>query len=198
MRFQIGDETDRHLVSVIVHEFSRCELAFDQFIKLRGIKHKGDLVFDNKIDLMTYNAYSLFIQHLYEYFKGCVTRSRENTGNISFEVIDSLMNREVNKILKNWRDAIDNNYAPKWANDRSYYEDVCPENFGRDFRNIRNNVAHVDFRRINGGSRITLTQFYKDYHKYAILLFYNGRDYWSISDYGDLDFGDITSFNKLT
>lgn len=198
MKFQIGDEVDRHLVKVIVHEFSRCRLAFDQFIRLRDIKYNNNLVTDRKLDLMTYNAYSLFIQHLYEYFKGCVTRGRKETGNIPPEIIDGLVNNEVNKILRNWRNAIDNNYSPQWANARSYYEDSCPDKFGTDFRNIRNNVAHVDYRRIEGGNRITLTEFYKNYHKYIILLYDNGRKFWDIQEFEDLDFGDITSFNKLT
>ncbi|AOZ90755.1 hypothetical protein [Paenibacillus crassostreae] len=134
MKFQIGDEIDQNHVRVIVHELSRCQLAFDQLIRLREIKYSNKLVTDRKLDLMTYNAYSLFIQHLYEYFKGCVTRARKETGNIQPEIIDGLVNNEVNKILRNWRTAIDNNYAPKWANARSYYEDTCPVNFGSDFR----------------------------------------------------------------
>lgn len=198
MKFQIGDEIDQNLVRVIIHELSRCQLAFDQFIHLKENKYGNKLVTDMKLDLMTYNAYSLFIQHLYEYFKGCVTRARKDTRKIPPEIIDGFVNNEVNKILLNWQTAIDNNNAPKWANARSYYEDTCPDNFGSDFRNIRNNVAHVDYRRVRGGNRITLTEFYINYHKYIILLFDNGRKFWNMQEDDDSDFGDITGFNKLT
>ena len=89
-------------------------------------------------------------------------------------------------------------FAPKRANHRSYYEDNCPIVFGRDFRNIRNNLAHVDYRRINGGNRITMTEFYKKYHKYIILLYDNGRKWWDITQLENIELGDITDFNKLT
>lgn len=147
---------------------------------------------------MVYNAYSLFIQHLYEYFQGCLIRDCLDTRKIPHETIDLLVNNEVNKILNIWRTLIDIGKAPSWANDRNYYEGTVPDEFGLHFRNVRNNVAHVDYRRVDGGNRITLTNFFDRYHKYIMLLYYNGREWWDISGSEELDFGDITSFNKLT
>lgn len=198
MKFEVGDNIDKYLVKVIVHEFSRCQLAFQLFIKLRAEKYNNKMVTDTKLDLATYDAYSLFIQHLYEYFKGCIIRQRKDTSDLPYEIIDKMVNEDVEKILKIWRENIDQKIAPKWANDRSYYEDQCPDDFGKDFRGVRNNIAHVDYRRVDGGNRITLSDFYLNYHKYIMLLYDYACDWWSIEDYKNLDLGDITNFNKLT
>lgn len=198
MKFEVGGDVDKSLVKVIVHEFSRCQLALELFISLRDKKYNNNMITDIKLDLATYNAYSLFIQHLYEYFKGCITRDRADTSSSSPETLDQAINLEVGKILRQWRFMIDKKIAPEWANDRSYYEDSCPNDFGRDFRSVRNNVAHVDYRRVDGGNRITLSNFYLNYHKYIMLLYYSGRDWFGIKTYENLDLGDITEFNKLT
>ena len=51
-------------------------------------------------------------------------------------------------------------------NDRSFYEEPYPSDFGKNFRVIRNSLSHADFRRIDGiDERINLTEFYKKYHK---------------------------------
>lgn len=190
-----SDEVDSQVVKVIVHEFSRCTLAFNSFIHL-GPKNSDEIKNQNtKIKLLRYNSYELFVQHLYEYFVACLKRSKRSTKEIPYETIDKLINFEVDKILGIWREGIDKGLAPSWANHRSYYEDKCPEDFSSDFRQIRNSLGHADFRRIHGGNRITLTQFYKKYHKYAILLYDNGHEWWSIEE--DIELGDITDFSTL-
>lgn len=195
VKFNVGDNVDSQVVKVIVHEFSRCTLAFNSFIYF--VPKTPDEVEnqDTKTKLLRYNSYALFVQHLYEYFVACLKRSFHNTEEIHYEKIDKLLNFEVDKVLSNWRDGIDGGWAPSWANHRSYYEDKCPENFGSDFRQIRNSLGHADFRRIHGGNRITLTQFYKKYHKYAVLLYHNGREWWSLDE--NIELGDITDFSTL-
>lgn len=197
MKFNYGDETDKALIKVISHEFSRSDFAFNLFFNLKS-KTLRRTPGDNNIDLMVYNAYSLFIQHLYEYLKGCFMRDRLDTSNIPHNEIDKLMKFEAEKMLNIFKILIDIGKAPDWVNERSYYEDEVPDEFGLHFRSIRNNVAHVDVRRIDGGNRITLTDFFKKYHKYIMLLYNNGREWWSLEGEEGLDLGDITSFNKLT
>lgn len=197
MKFNYGDETDKTLTKVIAHEFSRCDFAFNLFISLKTKTILRRTLEGNNIDLMVFNAYSLFIQHLYEYLKGCFIRDRLDTSNIPYDQIDKLMNFEAGKMLNIWRILIDIGKAPEMANERSYYEVEVPEEFGFHFRSVRNNVAHVDVRRIDGGNRITLTDFYNTYHKYILLLYYNGREWWGLKGERELDLGDITSFNKL-
>lgn len=196
MRFDYDDEIDKALVQVIIHEFLRCELAFNQFISLGWWSNNLDTSEVTKINMLRYNSYALFIQHLYEYLVACFKRDRLNTSDIKSFELDKLINFEVNKILENWITAIDNGFAPKWANNRSYYDDVCPEEFGRDFRTIRNSLSHADYRRIQGIDRITLSDFFKKYHKYVILLFQNAKYWWSIRDFSNIDLGDVTAFNK--
>ncbi|WP_274307015.1 hypothetical protein [Solibacillus daqui] len=87
--------------------------------------------------------------------------------------------------------------APSWVNDRSYYQEDCPIYFATDFRQIRNSLSHADYRRINGGNRITLSEFYKQYHKYIMLLYQNGRELWSIQNIEKIDLGDVTEFNRM-
>ena len=64
-----------------------------------------------ELDLMTYNAYALFLQHLYEYFQGCIKRDIRDTSNVPHETIDALINNEVEKILRIWRQEIDNGFC---------------------------------------------------------------------------------------
>lgn len=198
MKFQHRDKIDSLLVKVMVHEFFRCQLAFEQFIHLKSITYLSNDHKSRKNSMLVYNAYSMFIVHLYEFYKACVIRDRLDTSNIKPDLLDEILNNEVNKILRNWRVLIDNNLAPPWANHRSYYEDSCPESFGKDFRSIRNSLAHVDYRRIQGDGRIKLSEFYKKHHKYITLLYYQGQELWEIRDYDNMDLGDVSDFNRLT
>ncbi|WP_277587544.1 hypothetical protein [Psychrobacillus antarcticus] len=197
IKFITGDEIDKKVVKVTVHEFFRCTLAFNSFI-VYGPQSTEEL--DNpkiKQSLLRYNAYSLFVQHLYEYFVSCVKRERKDTRDIPGDEVDILIVAEVDKILRNWLISIDNGYAPSWANSRSYYETPCPKDFGNEFRNIRNSLSHADYRRIHGGNRITLSDFYKKYHMYVMLLYDNGIEWWSIENFDEIELGDITEFNIL-
>jgi len=197
MEFQVGDKIDSALVKTVTHEFSRCQVALNQFIYLKTQNMLSGNSEDKKISIAIYNAYSLFVLHLYEFYIGCIIRGRMNTTKLKWDVLDNIINFEVDKTLTNWRDSIDNNYAPSWANHRSYYEDSCPPEFGIDFRSIRNSIAHVDYRRIDGENRIKLSDFYLKYHKYIMLLFEQGRYLWTIKDYNHIDLGDVSEFNKL-
>ncbi|MDN4078224.1 hypothetical protein QYF52_09780 [Paenibacillus polymyxa] len=197
-KFEIGDETDQNIVKVIVHEYFRCTVAFESFVQYIPKNNTEFLNPDSKTNLLRYNAYSLFIQHLYEYFVGCVKRGYHNTRNIPGEKIDVLLNGEVEKNLRGWRIVIDSGTAPSWAKDRSYFEDQCPPEFGKNFRHIRNSLSHADFRRIEGGDRITLTDFFNKYHKYVMLLYRNGKEFWTIDDLNEIDLGDVTAFSRQT
>ncbi|MFF2291202.1 hypothetical protein [Peribacillus butanolivorans] len=101
-KFEYGDEIDKHLVKVIVHEFWRCRFAFNLFIE--SIPRNKKEIKQPNIEkvLAGYNSYALFLQHLYEYFLACLKRDRGNTKNISSDDADALFNEEVNKILRNW------------------------------------------------------------------------------------------------
>lgn len=194
MKFIHGDDIDSKLVKVIVHEFSRAQLSFNLFVNTGPTKNKEFANQPLSVDLFRYNAYALFVQHLYEYLLACFKRDYQNTKDIPYNQTDKLINIEVNKILRNWTDGIDNGYAPEGANHKSFYDVECPEDFGTMFRQMRNSVSHADSRRIDGGNRITLTEFYLKYHKFAYLLYDNALYWWQIDE--NVEMGDVTNFNK--
>lgn len=192
IKFNIGDNTDKALVRTIAHEFSRCKFAFESFIELSSGNNKS---LDFK--LKRYNSYSLFITHLYEFLVACFERDK----NVYDEHIktDKSINLEVERIQDNIKDLIDKEKAPEWVNDREYYEDKIPSNFGEDYRGIRNNFAHADPRRnskLEESERLTLNKFYRKYHKYVIMLYFDHKQRWEISEMKELDMEDIIEFNK--
>lgn len=195
VKFQIGDEIDNAMVKGIVHEYSRSKMAFNMFVNSFPRSEKSFRGENLGLNLYRYNAYALFTQHLYEYIVACLKRDRRDTGKIDFEILDNAINLEVEKILRLKRLTIDNKYAPQWENDRNYYEVSCPENFGSDFRQVRNSLGHVDYRRIVSANRILLSEFYINYHKFIMLLFNFAEESWSLDKIEKLDLGDVTDFN---
>jgi len=194
LKFEIGDDVDKKLVNVLFHEFIKCENAFDQFVLFAGNNIMGDK--ESSIKLSSYNAYSEFITKLYEFYSGCFKREFKNTKNIDHEKLDSLLTEEVEKILRNKRNAIEKGYAPDWENDISYYQVEVPTEFGKDFRDVRNNTSHVDYRRA-GGDRIDLMAFYKKHHKFVHLLYYTALFAWSGKTHKDHKIEHVESFDFL-
>jgi hypothetical protein len=176
LKFEIGDETDRYFVDVLSHDFAMCEEAFDKFVLFAGSNIMGNT--DSNVKLNSYNAYSGFITKLYEFYVGCFKRDRRDTKSISYETLDSLFTLEAEKLMKNRRNAIKKGYAPEYENHISYYQEAVPTDFGKDFRDVRNNTSHTDYRRA-GGNRIGLMDFYRKHHKYVYLLYYSALFAWS-------------------
>ncbi|OXS74215.1 hypothetical protein [Domibacillus enclensis] len=194
--FRIGDETDRALVSVISHELQRCDMSFNLFSSTapRSNEQVGNQSLT--LNLVRYNSYAMFVQHLYEYFIGCIKRQRRNTKDVNSKAAESLITQEVEKILKLKRTSIEEGYADESENNKPHYQENCPKYFSRDFREMRNIVSHADYERIIQKKRINLTEFYKKYHKYVFLLFHHAKDSWTFTRGDLIDLGDVTSFNK--
>lgn len=191
-------EQDEKLVKVIVHEFFRAEAAFEQYTSttLNDYINYQEGKRDIKLDLYRYNHYAMFVFHMYEYLNACFKRERKSTSNIGAADVEKLITFEVNKILRIWRESIEKGFAPSYANEFSYYDCECPEEFAKHFRGIRNNNGHADLRRIEAkGERISLSQFYLKYHKFLFLLFDFGRDWWTIERLEEVDLGDVSKFN---
>ncbi len=91
------------------------------------------------------------------------------------------MTMEVEKIMRNMRHLIEAGRAPSWVNDISYYQEPVPCDFGKKFREVRNNSSHVDLRRVGvgGGNRPTLKEFMDNYHKFLFFLYDSSRSLWS-------------------
>ena len=176
MKFEIGDEVDGKLVSVLFHEFVTCEKAFEEFALFASNNIMGNT--DSILKLNSYNAYSEFVSSLYEFYVGCFKRGYRDTKNIGYERLDSLFILELEKLMRNRSNAIEKGHAADWENHISYFHEAVPENFGKEFRDVRNNISHTDYRRA-GGDRIGLMAFYKRYHKFVHLLYDSALFAWS-------------------
>lgn len=177
MKIEKGTKSEQNFIEVISHEFSLCEKAFDEFFLLAESNILGN---DNYEVLESlYKNYSSFLTHLYEFYVACFKRDRGNTRNIHYSELDLLLTFEVKKLMRNMCNLIENGGAPDWVNDISYYQEQVPEDFGKKFRDVRNNSSHVDLRRISGGDRPTLKEFMDDYHKFVFFLYDSARSLWS-------------------
>lgn len=193
MKFIIGDKTDQALTTTLVHELVLCKESFDRFLHFAGINIMGRR--DKIIKIKCHNAYTSFLHHLYEFYVGCIKRDRGNTENIDNETLDKILNHEAIKLLKNRTSAIENGYAPSWENDISVYQIEVPDEFGTQFRKIRNRTAHASIRRSVPGSELSLAIFYQKYHLLVYLLYDSALWLWTVKDVEAHDWKSIEEFD---
>lgn len=71
-KFSAGDDIDQAHCIALRHEILRCKDSFDQFSCLAET-----MILQGRtpeISYRTYNAYTAFIHHLYEFLMGCLAR----------------------------------------------------------------------------------------------------------------------------
>jgi len=192
MKFKIGDATDAALCVALKHEFLRCDDAFNDFRSSAMVMiAQGE---NRRIAYTTYNAFARFVQYLYEFMLGAVTRDRQDTTQIKGELADRYIAGHAQRILTNRRKAILNGTAPPWENSLSYYPEKIPETFATDFRRFRNIAsAHVKHDR----SDLSPTNFYHHNHKYLYLLYYEAKSWWGREGQEFPDLKEITAFSVL-
>lgn len=195
MRFDIGDETHQALTITLAHELALCVESFEKFAVLAKNNIMGHS--DKVTKIKCHDAYASFLHHLYEFYIGCVKRDLRNTENIPNRVLDSILNREVVKLLGNRIEAIKSGYAPSWENHISAYQVVVPSEFGVQFRKIRNRTAHASAKRSSPIGELTLMQFYAKYHHFVYLLLYSARSRWSVEDVNAQDWKSIEDFDLV-
>ena len=206
MKFKCGDATDSAHSNALKHEFLRCEDAFKDFetyatmmIMRAQAEAQGaappTAEETRLIAYKTYNAYSRFIHHLYEFMLGAVARDKGDTAQMEAAVKDSYIMSHAQRILSNRRQAILNGTAPSWENHISAFPEKVPAEFAEQFRRMRNKVSgHVTHER----STISLSDFYDEYHKYVYMLYHKCREHWSIlRDKEFPDLNEITKFSVL-
>lgn len=192
MKFEIGDLTDSALTTTAVHEMALCQQAFDRFVYFSGLNILGE---DAKsVKVQSYNAYSEFLHHLYEFYVACFKRDRRSTAKIPYGDLDALLNLEVEKLLRNRRQAIEQGYAPSWENHISVYQVEVPQNFGTDFRKLRNRAAHADPSRAVPGE-LSLGAFFTECHRFIVLLYQSGLAFWTVKDVEKYNWRAIEEFN---
>ncbi len=172
-----GSDEYKKFRDAMYHEFTLSEQAFDEFFMLAGANIHGQNDYETLGKL--YNSYSKFITHLYEFYVSCFKHDRGETDNISHTDLDALFTSEVEKLMRNMCSLIENGKAPSWVNDLSYYQESVPQDFGQKLRGVRNNTAHVDYRRTGGGNRPSLKEFMDSYHKFLFFLYDSSRYLWS-------------------
>lgn len=193
MKFTIHDDTDKALTTTLVHELALCKESFDRFTYFAGKNIYGDD--SKKIKIQSYNAYVSFLHHLYEFYIGCIKREFRDTASIKSEVSDDVLNKEVEKLLRNKRNAIENGYAPKWENHISVYQVDVPKEFASSFRQIRNRTAHADIKRAAPEGQLTVGKFYERYHQFIYILYESPHWIWTAPDVETFDWQAIEEFS---
>ena len=190
MKFKISDTTDVHLTTAIAHEYLKSRDCFNLFVQNENIKTK---INSKELKIRSYNLYSDFLLHLYEFYVGCFKRDRKSTEDIHWTALDKLFTSEAQKLIDNAADRIRSGRAPEWENDISYYLVSIPDEFGMHFRRIRNRHGHVDHKRASG-EEINLSDFFKKYHKFIYLLYSSPAWIWLVEDLESYDFKSIEEF----
>lgn len=149
---------------------------------------------DKLIKIKMHDAYSSFLSHLYEFYVGCEQREINELKKFSFEYLDRFFNGQACRQLNNRREAIEKGYAPSWENHISYYQLEVPDNFGRDFRLVRNRTSHVITERASPKAGISLADFFHRYHKFIYLLYFSGK-WWLARDIESYDWQSIEDFD---
>lgn len=206
MKFRVGDATDGAHCTALKHEFLRCEDAFKDFetyattmIMRAQVEAQGappsTAEETRLIAYKTYNAYSRFIHHLYEFMLGAIAREIGDTKQLKPADKDWYIAGHAQRILTGRRQAILNGTAPAWENHISAFPEAVPAEFAEQFRSMRNKInAHVTHER----STISLSDFYDKYHKFVYMLYHNCRGHWSIlRDKEFPDLNEITKFSVL-
>ena len=198
MQIPIGTEIDSDHCRAITHEYYKCRDAFEQF---RIVAEKIILTGQSReISYRAYNAYSYFIHHLYEFLMACHARGSGNTsitnkkGKERTKYLDSLIEKDIRKIVTMRIERIKRGDAPSWENDISYYEGLLPipSDFSSEFRTYRNKVSgHASYERI---AELDLTKFYQKYHAYLYLLYKDIGEYWGGNSEDFPCLKDVTNF----
>lgn len=192
MKFEIGDTTDNALTTTIAHEFILCKDSFERFTHYAGMNIMGKR--DKLTKIRSHDAYSSFLHYLYEFYVGCIKRDMHDLKKLDPSLLDRMFNAEVRKLLNNRIHAIENGYAPSWENHISVYQVEVPEEFGTQFRRIRNRTVHVSIERARPNNDLSLAEFYHRYHKFVYLLYYAAQ-WWTTKDIEAYDWKSIEEFD---
>ena len=141
VKFNAGDALDSDHCTVLIHEFFRCDDSFKEFRRLaEQMIVQGRT---REISYRTYNAYTNFIHHLYEFLLGCLARDERNTditnkkGDERIRIIEGYIMHHAQRVMNQYRNAIKNGTAPSWVNNIGYYDVTVPDAFAKDFREYR-------------------------------------------------------------
>lgn len=186
MKFSKGDQVYDALVTTLIHELM---LAREEYAIFKYFKHLTERENNVINDLNCYRAYSEFIRHIYEYYLGIFHWNDLSTKKLTHDIADKRMNDAANRVINFSRHRKVIEY-PDWPKS-------IQEEFGKDFRTIRNRSSHTDYRRALKLSEITLADFYQKYNRYIDLLFEHACFAWTPKDLDAQNWHDIGNFGKV-
>ncbi len=195
MNFNHLDATDNALTVTAAHDYLRAQAAWELFLQLSSDNINGKE--DKRHLLAMYDAYARFVHHLYEFYVACIKRNRQSTSDIPHPERDRILQVEASKLMNNRAARIRRGDAPSLENSPEYYETPVPPYFAEHFRTVRNRTAHADYRRSLPTSGISLADFFRQYHRYILLLFEEAHFVWNVKDVENFDWGEITEFNLV-
>jgi hypothetical protein len=177
------------LTLALHHEFIRCQDAFDKFVALGQLSIQSPE--DRKTAYQLYNSYSQFVHHLYEFYKGILELNKRLRKPSETKSIDFVLDRELEKIVRNRRAALEGGYAPTWENGIECYPLADMTGFGKRFREVRDmSFGHVSENRV----ATSLSAFFEDHHRDLMMLFEAAQFSWSLKPGEFPDLGEITAF----
>lgn len=198
-------EIDRQHCLAIVHEYYRCNDAFELFSKEAIDLMKNGHTLEK--GYRAYNAYSSFILHLYEFINSLFARDlkvtdlndlskKYKTRDDFTNFKDALMTSSMRRIIEKRIYCIEKGIAPSHWNKINSYKALLPipKDFSQNFRQYRNKIfAHVSYERAH---KINLTSFYDKYHPYLYLLFADNGHFWGANNKEMPDLNLVTDFMK--
>ncbi|PTB17867.1 hypothetical protein C9I57_25410 [Trinickia symbiotica] len=191
-KFIAGDATDLALCATLKHEYLRCSDAFEEFARVaETMIMQGE---DRRLAFKTYNAYTRFIHHLYEFLLAATQRDRKDTAEIKHELADQYIHGIAQRSLNNRREAILNGTAPPWENHISAFPEKVPKEFASQFRKVRNTaLGHANPQRHS----LSLTDFYHQFHMFLYMIYVDSMWMWGRVDDDFPDLGQITAFSVM-
>ena len=173
----------------LAHEFYRCSISLNNFTQNLLLLSKKNTVKDR---INCYNNYVDFLSHLYEFYMGIIKGSikpkkgkshklyNPNNDKELYEITDSILRFELQKLLRNRKNRILNNYKDNLNLDVIFYDSDVPEDFGKHFRFMRNRRNHSDYKRASNEYDISLIDFYKKYSTFLLIMYRETEWLWKI------------------
>lgn len=179
--------------ATLVHELYLASERFEEFKRLSLI---GQPTLRNKqIKIRTYNAYSWFLHHLYEFWVAIVKwRLPKSSWNDS-DKRDAILTREAADAVQRKILVLSKASPAGWEALVRDVENSVDSKFGKNFRIMRNRTAHAlkESARTSNGE-LSLSDFVARYHHALLCLFETAKFSWSVRDIESFDWLEIEAF----
>ncbi len=187
---------DKTIETTLAHEFWCCRRELNTFLYYSEIQKRPT----KENELIVFTSYGNFLRHLYSFYEGIIIEKNSNlveglSTKSKNEKISKLLTQEVKKLARNKKNRINAGYELDSNEINFTNQDSVDLDFGNQFRFIRNRFSHVNAKRINK-EEITLSEFYKKYNLYIMLLFESSNFTWSIKNLENYNWLEIETFTK--